>query len=176
MKPLLFAAVLALLPAYAAAGTAVDDAKSPSNVGGMRGDQKAEAVIRELYDQFEAAWNRHDPKAIAAMWTIDGDHVEPDGTVAKGRDQVEALMVKQHETIFKDTTLGLTINDVWFVTANVALVDGDYEVTGAKLPDGTPIPARKGHVTAILLRERGDWSIAASRLMIPTQLPYKKKS
>jgi len=175
MKRLLIVAALALIPVCAAADGAVDDAKSPSNVGGMRGDQEAEALIRKLYGQFQAEWNKHDGKALSDMWTIDGDHVEPDGTVAKGRHEVEALLSKQHGSIFKESKLDLQINDVWFLTRDMALVDGDYTLSGAVLPDGTAIPAREGHVTSVLMKERGTWWIAASRLMIPTRLPYKKK-
>ena len=70
--------------------------------------------------------------------------------------------------------LDLNIDDVWFVTGDVALVDGGYTLTGAKLPDGTVLPARRGHYTSVLLNEGGRWWIVASRLMIPAPLPYKK--
>ena len=105
---------------------------------------------------------------------LDGDHREPDGTMYKGRDEVLALFRKQHGSFFKDTTLALDIDDVWFITANVALIDGTYTLSGAKLPDGTALPPRKGHLTAVFLKEQGRWWIEASRLMIPTALPYKK--
>jgi len=154
------------------AGGAV--AETTSNVGGMRSDEKNEAKIRALYDEFEADWNRHDVEALASMWTIDGDHIEPDGREADGRDAVKALLAKQHASVFKETTLNLDIEDVWFVTAAVALVDGKYSVSGARDLEGNPIPPRSGHYTAVLLKEGADWSVAASRLMIPTALPYKK--
>jgi len=173
MKRLLIIVTLAFFPVCVAADGGVDDAKSPSNVGGMRGDQQAEAVIRELYAQFETEWNRHDGEAMAAMWTIDGDHIEPDGTVAKGRHEVGALLVKMHATVFKESKLALEITDVWFLTQDVALIDGDYTASGLKFPDGTPIETREGHVTAVLMKERGKWWIAASRLSIPIKLPYK---
>jgi hypothetical protein len=80
----------------------------------------------------------------------------------------------QHDTVFKNTVLDLSIEDVWFITSEVALVDGSYNLAGVVLPDGKELPARKGHLTAILLKEGKSWVIAASRLMIPTELPYKK--
>jgi hypothetical protein len=42
--------------------------------------------------------------------------------------------------------------------------------------DGTPIPPREGLLTSVLLQEKSTWSIFASRLMIPTALPYKPKA
>ncbi len=75
-----------------------------------------------------------------------------------------------------DTTqLDLTVDTVWMISDTVALVDGNYELSGATLPDGSAIPARKGKLTAVLINEKNTWAIAASRLMIPTVLPYKAK-
>ena len=144
-----------------------------NNIGGVATDVENEKTIRQLYANFADAWNRHDAAALADNWTIDGDLLEPDGTLVKGRNAIVKLLMAQHTGVFKDTTLALTISDVWFVSGDVALVDGNYQVTGAQAPDGTTLPSRTGHLTAILLNENGRWSIAASRLMIPTALPYK---
>jgi uncharacterized protein (TIGR02246 family) len=145
-----------------------------SNVGGAATDLENEKVIRKLYTDFAATWNRHDAAALGAMWALDGDHLEPDGRLAKGRKAVSELLIKQHETVFKDSILNLNIADVWFITADVALIDGGYEIVGIRMPDGSEIPKRAGHLTAILLKEQGRWWIAASRLMVPAALPYKK--
>jgi uncharacterized protein (TIGR02246 family) len=143
--------------------------------GGTAADVKSEKQIRELYADFVKAWNSHDVKTMASRWAVDGDQVEPDGTRAHGREGVTELLTKQHDSVFKKTKLELTVKTVWMISDDVALVDGTYELTGATLPDGTPIPARKGLLTAVLIQERNTWSIAASRLMIPTVLPYKTK-
>ncbi len=145
-----------------------------SNIASIRPDQVNEAAIRKLYADFTAAWNRHDVAAMASMWTIDGDHLEPDGHMAKGREAIQALLDHQHKTVFKDTTLDLDIDAVWFVTGDVALVDGSYALIGARDPKGNELPVRKGHLTSILLKEHGRWNIAASRLMIPTSLPWRE--
>lgn len=143
---------------------------------GTKADTIAEKEIRKLYADFETAWNKHDVPTISSRWAIDGDHVEPDGTVAKGRDQVTALLTKQHAGVFKNSTLKLTVATVWIMSDTVALVDGTYELSGAVLPDGTAVPPRKGMLTSVLLLDKGTWGIAASRLMIPTSLPYKPKT
>ena len=144
-----------------------------SNASSIRSDQTNEKAIRALYEQFAVSWNKHDVDALVAMWTVDGDHLEPDGTLAKGRDGIKELLTKQHASVFKNSKLSLNIEDVWFITGDVALVDGSYELSGAVLPDGTALEPRKGHLTAVILNERGKWYITASRLMIPSHLPYK---
>jgi uncharacterized protein (TIGR02246 family) len=150
-------------------------AQKISNEGGSAVDVANEKIIRKLYEDFVTLWNKHDVAGLSDMWTIDGDQIEPDGTRSKGRPAVTKLLMKQHTSVFKNSMLKLTIDDVWFISSEVALVDGGYDLTGVVAPDGTEIPERKGHITALLIHEAGNrWLIAASRLMIPTGLPYKK--
>jgi uncharacterized protein (TIGR02246 family) len=172
MRKLLVVAAACVMSMGAAAAVSV--AGTESNVGSIRSDLVNEGAIRELYTGFTAAWNRHDAEAMGAMWALDGDHLEPDGHLAKGREAVTKLFATQHSSVFKDTQLTLSVEDVWFITGDVALIDGSYEVAGAKLPDGTKLDPRKGHITSVLLKESDKWWIVASRLMIPTHLPYKK--
>lgn len=158
--------------AYAAA--AAGNPTPSSDAGKLKSDIVNEQAIRKIYEQFTAAWNKHDVQAMAGMWVEDGDHVEPDGHVAKGRAEVAELLKQQHDGVFKNGHLTLTVDTVWFMTADVALADGTYELTGAVGPDGKQIPARKGRLSTIFLNERSRWWIAASRLMIPAPLPYRK--
>lgn len=150
-------------------------AGAQSNEGGIASDIANEKAVRALYDQFVVAWNKHDYMVLADMWTIDGDHMEPDGTLAKGRDAVATHFKRGHEGPFKQSHLQLSLADVWFITGEVALVDGGYAISGIRTPDGVVLPERRGHLTSVLLHEQDTWKIAASRLMIPTELPYKKK-
>lgn len=141
--------------------------------GGPSSDLVHDASIRKLYAQFTQAWNKHEPKAMAKMYMIDGDHMEPDGHHAKGHQEVEKLFTEEHKTVFKDSKLTLAIETVWFITETNAMVDGSYELTGVKDLEGKDVPARKGHLTSILLKEGDAWEIAASRAMIPVSLAYR---
>ena len=160
--------------------TTVYAAEQISNDGGIKGDVRNETEIRKLYAEFAAAWNKHDGKAMADMWAIDGDHIDPDGRKARGRDEVTELMKANHETMFKDTVLDLNIQTVWFITGDiavgdVALVDGSYSLAGIKGPDDNQLPTRSGLLTSVLTKQRGKkWEISASRLMIPVPLPWRR--
>ena len=170
MRTLMLAA--ALIVGFA---TADAIAKEPaSNIGGIRSDEVNENAIRALYQQFGELWNKHDAAGLANMWALDGDHIEPDGHHADGRDAILDLLTKQHGSVFKNTVLTLGIEDVWFMTGDVALVDGTYAISGIVAPDGTPIAPRKGNITSVLLKEGGKWWLAASRLMIPAELPWRR--
>lgn len=139
----------------------------------LEADAVDSAAVTSLYAEFTEAFNQHDPEAMASIWAIDGDHVEPDGTVAKGRQEVEALFRKEHELIFKDAELSLSIRSVWFMRPGVALADGTYRIEGAVDPKGEPLGPREGMLTSVLLEEDGTWKVAASRLMLPVPLVWR---
>lgn len=139
----------------------------PNRAGFLKYDVEQEAVIRKQFADFTEAWNRHDAKTMASFYALDGDHVEPDLRMVRGRDQIEELFAAEHETVFRESRATLSIDSVWFVTENVALVDGAYEVIGVKGPDGKELPPGRGHLTGLLLRERDRWWVVASRSMQP---------
>jgi uncharacterized protein (TIGR02246 family) len=149
--------------------------KPHPGAGGPRSDVASDAEIRKLYAEFTAAWNAHDAKKMASFWALDGDTIEPDGMVAKGRAEVEKHFAEEQAAAMKDSTLKLTVDAVWFVTADVALVDGTYVVLNAQDPNGQKLPPRKGLVTSVVIREDGTWHVAASRSMIPIPLPWRPR-
>jgi uncharacterized protein (TIGR02246 family) len=147
-----------------------------AGAGGPRTDLENDAKIRELFNEFTSAWNRHDFEALKALWTIDGDHQEPDGTVAKGREEVGKLLAKEHMSVFKNSQIRLTIHSVWFIGADVALADGSYELVGVQDQHGKDVAPRKGSLTAVLLHEPdAPWRVAASRSMIPVPLVWREE-
>jgi uncharacterized protein (TIGR02246 family) len=169
--------IVAVLLAVGAGATQAqtNTPRAHPGAGGPRSDLAADAAIRKLYAEFTAAWDAHDPKKMASYWALDGDVTEPDGMVAKGRNEVEKHFATEQEAAFKDSTLKLTIESVWFPSAEVAMVDGSYMVLNALDPNGQPLPPRKGLVSAVLIKEDGTWHVAASRSMIPVPLPWRPR-
>ena len=165
--------VLALLCVPVFAGAEPQEGASHKGMSILDVDATQAAAVTKLWAEFTKAFNKHDPKAMAAIWALDGDHVEPDGTTAKGRAEVEQLFRKEHEVIFQSATLTLKLGSVWMVTDDVALADGSYEITGAVDPEGEELGPRKGKLTSVLMREDGRWQVAASRLMIPVPLVWR---
>jgi uncharacterized protein (TIGR02246 family) len=173
MKRILMIAAALCLAGTVAAQTTTPKAKP--GAGGPSSDLANDEAIRKLYGEFVAAWNAHDAQKIASYFTIDGDLMEPDGAAAKGRDEIAKHYAEEHAFAFKNTELKLTVDSVWFITGDVALVDGTYVVLGAVDPNGQPLPARKGLLTSVLIKEHGTWHVAASRSMIPIPLPWRPK-
>jgi len=170
--------ILMVVAVLCVAGSAVAQSKTPvvkPGAGGPRSDLANDDAIRAVYAEFVAAWKAHDTKKMASMFAIDGDTMEPDGVVAKGRPEVEKHFASEHTGAFKNTELKLTVDSVWFINADTALVDGTYVVLGAVDANGQPLPPRKGLLTSVLIREDGTWHVAASRSMIPIPLPWRPK-
>ena len=122
-------------------------------------DQKA---ICEIERQWQDAWNRHDMKAAAALFTEDADFVNVNGRFWKGRDVIESNHVETHATMFKDsiwTTVGTSIR---FLTPDVALVHVKWGLRGDTNPNGTARPPREGFFTQVFVKRNGGWLITAS--------------
>lgn len=164
----LFVAALLLVGAPALAGDELPGG-IPAATGSMAAaDVGSEAAIRKMYDEYEAAWNRHDPAGIAGFWAEDGDRLESDGTASKGRKQLESLLREQHAGAFKESVLSQSLDSVWFIVDGVALADGPYTITGIRDADGKVVPPRRGHLANVLVRDGGVWRIGASRVMAAT--------
>lgn len=160
--------IAAVLLFAAAPVTAGEEAKGavPRGTGSMAAaDVSSEALVRKMYDEYEAAWNRHDAATMAGLWAEDGDRIESDGAQAKGRRNVENLLREQHEGVSKESLLSLSLDSVWFIVDGVALADGSYTVTGIRDRDGKVVEPRRGRLSDVLVRHGGTWQIGASRVM-----------
>lgn len=135
----------------------------------------AEAAIHATYKKFAETWNRHDAAAMAALWTEDGDHMEPDGRTVHGRAEVEKLLAIEHGSVFKDSQLHLAVEHVRMATDDVAVVDGTYELFGATDPRGNKLGVRAGYFTSVLRQTADGWKVSANRLMLPQVLIWRDR-
>src|SRR5207253_8297114 len=73
----------------------------------LRADQSQdEAEIRNLVQtRQQEAWNQHDAKAYAALFTEDGDLVKVVGWWWKGRPQIEQKLTDAYIFVFRESTL-----------------------------------------------------------------------
>jgi len=59
-----------------------------------------EPAIRAVVDQFMDAWNRHDAKAFAGVFSEDADFTNWRGTGASGRSKIEEFHAPMFATVF----------------------------------------------------------------------------
>jgi uncharacterized protein (TIGR02246 family) len=144
-------------------------------VSAARGQESSgdDAAINKRHDEWCAAWNKHDPKAMAAFWVADGDLINPFGRVCKGRDQIEKLFTEEQSGPMAGTTYSGTVQGIRHI-GDVAIVDVDGEITGMKMADGTACPPFKHHVTWICRKVDGKWMAEGARAFAYVPAPASK--
>jgi uncharacterized protein (TIGR02246 family) len=145
------------LAATAALGLILVVGKMPAQADEPKEKGEAGLGKGKRAQEFIAAFNSGDAKAVAGFWTEDADYVDQIGRHFKGRAAIQKL----YEKVFaesKGAKLSITVNSARLVTPDVALEDGITEVTPA---DGGPPSAAK--FSAVLVKKDGEWYLESVR-------------
>lgn len=122
---------------------------------------KDEAAIREVVQaRQQDAWNRHDAKAYADLFTEDGDVVNVVGWWWRGRGEIEKKLSDAFTFVFRESTLTVTEVDIRFLTPEIAVAHVRWTMTGARPPPQIPEP-RQGIQLQVLRKEGGKWLITS---------------
>jgi len=117
-----------------------------------RADQaEDEASIRRNVESYVVAYNNHDAKAVAAMWSPDAVYMDPStGDAAVGREEIEKVFA---ETLarFADATLEVDVKSIEFASPNVAIENGTAR---AIHPNDKPVET---NYTAVNVKRDGKW-------------------
>jgi uncharacterized protein (TIGR02246 family) len=115
-------------------------------------DQAAdEAAIRKNDEVYVEAYNRHDAKAIAAMWSPEAVYMDPDtGDAAVGREAIEKVFAGTLANL-KGAKLEIKVKSIQFVSPNVAIETGVARVVR---PKAKP---EESTYTAVNVKREGKW-------------------
>jgi uncharacterized protein (TIGR02246 family) len=117
-----------------------------------RADQaEDEAEIRKNAEAYVAAYNDHDAKTLAAMWSPDAVYTNPStGEAAVGREEIEKMFA---ETLAdaKDAKLEVSVDGVKFMSPNVAIENGTVRITRLNEEPET------SHYSAVNVKRDGTW-------------------
>jgi uncharacterized protein (TIGR02246 family) len=120
----------------------------------------ADAPIREIVQKYMDARDHQDAHALESLFTTDADQLVSSGEWRKGRDAVvNGTLASSRNTGGQRT---ITVESVRFLSNDVALADGRYELTG--LAGGE---SRKMWTTLLAFHTPEGWRIAAIRNMLP---------
>ncbi len=115
------------------------------------------AAIRSGSQAFAAAFHERDAKAIAALWTEDGEYIDDAGRSFTGRDAIE----KGYADFFAHSpkvTLQIMIDSVRLVSADAAIEDGRAIIDPP--PAGLPGISK---YTVFHVKVDGTWRMACVR-------------
>ncbi len=130
------------------------------------------AAIAKAIQGYMDSWNTHNVHAVAMTYAEDCDFVNNFGDVTHGRDGMEKVFGPFMTGVYSETRQSGTVRSIRFVKPDVAAVDVDWEMTGAKNQDGTPRPTRKGIHSLIMTKQSdGSWLIAVMHVHEFTATP-----
>lgn len=151
--------------APAAPDAAASGAAPAPDAGPVFDPAAEEPALRKAMDDEEAAWNRADAKALAALFRDDATYADAFGGIARGRAEVDKR-IAEVLSAWRGTRIALKVRKVRVLKPDVALVEADAELTGwKKLPSGFKADADQTlrmRLLQVFLKEAGLWRVAAS--------------
>ncbi len=116
-----------------------------------------EKAIRWSAAGYAKAFNAHDAKALAALWTTDGDLVDEQGREFRGRDAI----AKEFAAMFaanKGLSVEIKVASVRFPAKGLAIENGTAWVRAAS---GAAVSASR--YLAVHVKQQGSWLLASVR-------------
>ena len=120
-----------------------------------------EAAVRKLIEAFAKAANAHDAKAAAALWTESGEFTDIDGSVVRGRADLEKMYTETFKTSPKGK-VEIRVESVRPLGKNLATSEGVIRFIPA---DGKEPEVTK--YAALHVREGDGWLTASAREWVP---------
>lgn len=117
-----------------------------------------EAEVRNVEIRQQEAWNRHDAKAYADLFSEDADLVNVVGWRWKGRAEIEKKLTDAYVFVFRESVLTIKEVDVKFLTPEIAVTHVRWTMVGARTPRGLPEP-QQGIQIQVLQKRSGKWLI-----------------
>ncbi|MEI7862797.1 MAG: nuclear transport factor 2 family protein [Planctomycetota bacterium] len=115
-----------------------------------------EQAIRAAAQAYIEALKRGDGPALAEMWTADGDIVDGQGNVLKGRETLAQTKLPAAGELQPEFRFGAT--QVRLIGVGVAVEDGAVEV----IPPGSK-QVLQGRFSAVWVKREGAWRLASLR-------------
>lgn len=129
-----------------------------------------EKAIQTLVNQFNAAFNAHDPKTFSMVFAEDTDVTNWLGKTVHGRTAVQELMTFVFQKMHPVTKQTLQPASIRFLTPDLAQVDIRAMNEGAFTPNGKPDPIGYYLLNWTVMREQDTWRI---KVFHNTRLPQE---
>lgn len=135
----------------AAKGPNQAPAAQPAPAGGLA------AAIKKLTDDYVKAFNAQDAKAAAALWTAEGEYIDPDGEAVTGRAAIEKGLAETSKANPK-ARVEIDVETVRALGRGTAASEGVVRRTTAGEKSATVT-----RYSALHVQEDGAWRTASVR-------------
>jgi uncharacterized protein (TIGR02246 family) len=133
--------------------------------------------IRQVLESRRLAWNDSDSQRYAGLLTADCDIVSATGRASQGRQAVIDLYLQQRQLkVYSEAIVTATlVRAIRLITADVALVDATYRMTGVHWDNQRAPVELEGDILFVMQRET-TWKIASIRAQSPRVIPMSDEA
>ena len=121
-----------------------------------------DAQIRQIATTWEHAWNIHDMKMLAGLFTKDADFVNVGAKHWKGQQMIEVEHTRRLGQFMESTWTNKDVS-IQYLKPDLALVHVSWGIAGDKDPDGVARQPREGLFTWVIIKQHGAWNIRAAQ-------------
>ena len=124
-----------------------------------------EDAIRDLENQFNAAWDRHDPEALAESLADDAQFITVNGAWTTTRSGFRDLMARLHGATgpFRASTRRTPEMSVTFLAPDIAILHSRFWIDGEVLHDELSQASRESVGTRVVRKIDGRWRVVATQ-------------
>lgn len=126
-------------------------------------NQADEAAVRNVPQEFAAAWAKHDGHQLAKIMSEDVDFVNVGGDWLHGRADFELYHSRLLSGRFRGSTLTPLDVAVRFLRPDLAVLHWSWRLEGDKNEDLTPRKTRFGLFTMIVGKRNGEWLVEVAQ-------------
>src|SRR3954454_23734268 len=126
--------------------------------------QADEDAIREIENQFNLAWNRHDPDAIAESLSDDAQFITVNGAWTTSRQGFRDLMQRLHGPSgpFRQSIRRSPEMQVTFLSPDIAILHTRFWIKGEMMHDALSQEDRESVGTRVVHKIGGRWGLIAT--------------
>jgi uncharacterized protein (TIGR02246 family) len=124
-----------------------------------------EDQIRTLENEFNAAWDAHDPEGMAASLADDAQFITVNGAWTTTRDGFRDLMGRLHGANgpFRTSTRKTPETQVTFLAPDIAILHSRFWIDGEVQQDELSQASRESVGTRVVRKIGGRWRIVATQ-------------
>ena len=131
-------------------------AKAEARTASDKARNAEDKAIRAIAESYVKAYNAHDGKAIAELFTADAQIVDAEGDAIQGRPDIEKVFAGIFQE-FPQAKTSVAIHSIRYLNANLAVEDGTATVV---LVPGEP--AEPNRYTVVHVKQDGKWQMASA--------------
>jgi uncharacterized protein (TIGR02246 family) len=133
--------------------------------------QSVEAAIRDRVQQYVTAYNAGNADAVAAIYAVDGTHTYALGFTHRGRREIANGLREMFAGPFQGTRIAISPLHIRALSADVAVEEASFSLSGLKGPGGADLPPVTGLCLGVYQKQGGLWFATAVQCMVPPPTP-----